>query len=379
MRLLSNYLAYSITLFVTFILLAPNTSEAVYCSDCFSWDCGCDSPSSEEVISYVDPLQYQNKNNECCGRKDNETSCDQNCCFWGYFDLLHWKVLQGETDFVVTKVPTSTSINGGNVGQIGDIENTEFEWATGFRLGGVVCLDCNWDLELNYTNYSASGCKVINAKDGCYLNATFEEINDTVLTKAKSDISLDYRLWNLLAAKKIYVDPCLDMRLTMGLTCVRLDQDWDFSYYGGSRNDYELSWRYSGVGIRGGVDAVWAYCGNWSFIGKFSTALFCGDYKNKGKMIVSNGTQTSAANGYDYKLSDCRLVPHYQLAIGPQYTVDCWGWPITAYALYELNAYQNIHYVFQSEFGVPSDAKESRHTNSLTGFHGVTLGLFFEF
>jgi len=379
MRLPINYLRYSVLLIVTLLFTNPSQSQAAYCSDCFSWDCGCGPEKPVETITFLDPMQYQDSNSECCTVKKNEDSCNESCCFWGYFDLLYWKALQSETDFVVKDVPITTNVNSGYVGQIGCLQDTEFDWNTGFRLGGVFCLDCDWELEANYTKYCGSGCEVVDAKNGCYLNGTFEDLTDTDMSKAKSKISLDYRLWNVLAAKKLCVDSCLDLRLSMGLSHLNLEQDWKFTYYGTSRNDYDLSWHFTGIGVRAGVDATWAFCGNWSLLGKFSTALFCGDYKNKGEMSVSGGIQTTVAKAYDYKLSDSRLVPHYQVVIGPQYKIKCWGWPITAYALYEMNAYQNVHYVFQSEFGIPESAKESRHSSSLTGFHGLTLGLYFEF
>ena len=44
------------------------------------------------------------------------------------------------------------------------------------------------------------------------------------------------------------------------------------------------------------------------------------------------------------------------------------------YALYELNIFQNLHYVYRHQGGNLGDGRTNLHTNSLTGLHGLTAG-----
>ncbi len=348
-------------------------SYAAYCNECFSWDCSC---GTRDYYTY----QNYSESGDCY-----ESPCE-NSCFNMFRNLtwkvdgayLFWRAFEGETQFVISGVPSHTDISGGNVGAIGTLESAEFNWASGFRVGGELGLP-EYQLKLvgDFTSITNAGSDGASVSGSRYLNDIFGDFDGAVAT-ACSSIRLYTRMWNLYFLKDLTCNCDFSTAFYMGITGANIHQNWHVLYSGDQFNAYSLDWSYEGVGLRTGLDFAWNFASRFSIVGNVSGALFCGEYNNKGTMTVL-GDLLIESPFYDYRLTQQRIVPHFQLSLGPEMRVCFFSIEMDVYALWELNVFNNLHYIYKSQSGTPIEPKDFYSTNSLTGLQGLTLGFRFSF
>mgnify|MGYP007122130383 CR=1 FL=1 len=359
------------TLFFVLFFLYPSISYCYYCNECYSWDCLHERrmSSSSDMTEVCEEPCVEIKG--CLSWFNNCFNFD--LLFRGYVEYLYWNVLEGETDYMVKNVPNEGTAT---VATIGDIVSANFNFNSGFRVGGIVKSRCSsWEIDGSYTSYGTDGKNFneLSSDATTIFNGTFAELTSTSPTKITSKIQINTDIWNLIAARRFFLCSDFEARLLMGISGAFLNQDWKFSYVGTNTNNYHLKWNFTGTGLRFGAEGVWNVIKNFGIIGKFSTALFYGSYVNEGKMVILV-TDEDPQLFYDFSLEQQRIVPHLQLSFGPQYKINWKCWEMDIYALYEINLFDNIHYVLQSESGRSIDGKDARHMNSMTGSQGLTLG-----
>ncbi|MGE0197936.1 MAG: Lpg1974 family pore-forming outer membrane protein [Simkaniaceae bacterium] len=297
-----------------------------------------------------------------------------------YGEWLFWRVLEGETDYAVKGGPITLPPNQVAMNAIGNLEVAEYDWSSGFRLGaGWRFTPYRWELEGNYTYYSADGSNAASRPALQSLNSTTPESTSTGLARARSHIDLSYQMGNLLLAKKFLLDKYLIMRYLFGVTGGWLEQDWKIHYFGivppttGRNNITHISWSFWNIGLRTGLEGEWYLGKGFGLASTFTAALLYGQYKNHFRDEVFSLSEPPF-NVQNLHSSEKRLVPHFQISFGPKYgkMFDAWGFSL--YALYELNIFQNLHYVYRHQGGNLGDGRTNLHTNSLTGLHGLTAG-----
>lgn len=300
----------------------------------------------------------------------------------GYFytEYLLWRVLEGETDYAVKGGPLEFPPGQGEMNAIGSLKTAQFDWSSGVRVGlGWRFTPYQWELEGNYTYYSGRGSNSVSRPAQQGLNSTFPGSISGPLERVKSHIKLEYQMGNLFLAKRFILDDYLVMRYLFGLTGGYLDQDWKIHYLGvlpspSDRNNTTHSdWSYWGIGLRNGFEGDWFLGQGFSVFGGFYLSILYGQYKNhlRDEIFPQDASPFNVQNTH---LSEKRIVPHYALRLGPRYERMFDNWGFALYAQYELNIFQNLHYVMRHRGGPVNDGRINLHTNSLTGLHGFNFG-----
>lgn len=297
-----------------------------------------------------------------------------------YAQYLLWRVIEGETDYAVKGGPLEFPPGQVDMNAIGNLKTAEFDWSSGVRVGlGWRFTPYKWELEGNYTYYSTSGSNSVSRPLLQGLNSTFPASTSGPLVRAKSHIELDYQMGNLFLAKRFILDDYLIMRGLLGVTGGYLEQDWTIHYLSDRpsiwdrNNTTHSDWSYWGIGLRSGFEWDWFFGKGFSLFGGFNFSILYGQYKNhlRDEIFPQNDSPFNVQNTH---LSEKRIIPHYELSLGPRYERMFENWGFSLYALYELNIFQNLHYVMRHRGGPVNDGRTNLHTNSLTGFHGLTLG-----
>ncbi|QVL57641.1 MAG: hypothetical protein KFB93_00780 [Simkaniaceae bacterium] len=299
---------------------------------------------------------------------------------YGYVQYLLWRVIEGETDYAIKGSPLEFPPGQVDMNAIGNLKTAQFDWSSGFRLGsGWRFTPYQWELEGNYTYYSASGSNSVRRPQLQGINSTFPASISGPLARAKSHVDLDYQMGNLFLAKRFVLDDYLIMRCLFGVTGGYIEEDWTIHYYGvlpskwDRNNTTHSDWSYWGVGLRNGFEWDWFFGKGFSLFGGFNFSILYGQYKNhlRDEIFPQNDDPFNVQNTH---LSEKRIIPHYELSFGPRYERMFKNWGFSLYAQYELNILQNLHYVMRHRGGPVNNGRTNLHTNSLTGFHGLTLG-----
>lgn len=297
-----------------------------------------------------------------------------------YGEYLLWRVIESETDYAIKGGPPELPPGQLQMNAIGNLDTAQFDWSSGFRLGlGWRFNPHHWELEGNYTYYSANGSNSVKRPELQTLNSTFPASTTGPLGQAKSHIDFDYQMGNLFLAKRFVVDNYLMMRYLFGLTGEYLKQDWTIHYYSRDsfsrdrNNTTHSDWSYWGVGLRNGFEGDWFFGKGFSLFGGFYVSILYGQYKNQLRDEVFP-EDSNSFNVQNTHLSEKRMIPHYALRFGPRYERMFENWGFSLYAQYELNIFQNLHVVMRHGAGNVNDGRDNFHSHSLTGLHGLTLG-----
>lgn len=297
-----------------------------------------------------------------------------------YIDYLFWRVIEGETDYAVKGGPVQFPPGQVDMNAIGDLKVAKLDWSSGVRVGlGCRFVPYQWELEGQYLYFSSSGSNSVSRPSLQTLNSTFPGSTSGPLVRAKSHVDFDLQMGNLFLAKRFVLDQYLIMRYMCGLEGGYLEQDWTIHYYGDQpsiwdrNNTTHSDWSYWGIGLKNGIEGDWFLGKGVSLYGGFYFSVLYGDYKNhlRDEIFPLDGEPFNVQNT---KLSEKRIVPHYSLRFGPRYEKMYENWGFSFYAQYELNVFQNLHYVMRHQGGPVDDGRTNLHTHSLTGLHGLTFG-----
>lgn len=296
-----------------------------------------------------------------------------------YAEYLLWRVIEGETDYAVKGGPIVFPPGQVEMNAIGDLKSAEFDWSSGFRLGiGYRFTPHQWEIEGNYTYFSSDGSNSTSHPTSQTLNSTFPGSSSGPLAKAKSHIDFDYQMGSLFLAKRFVLDQYLFMKYLFGLAGGYLEQDWTIHYDSiqpsstDRNNSTHSDWSYWCIGLKNGFEGDWFIGKGFSLSGGFYISILYGQYKNqlRDEIYPIQGTPFNVQNTH---LSEKRIVPHYALRFGPRYERMFENWGFSIFAQYELNIFQNLHYVMRHQGGFVNNGRTNLHTNSLTGLHGLTL------
>ena len=336
-------------------------------------------------------------------------------------EFLWWKVYEGALDYAIKGQVGSNPGSTQAIGAIGKLKSATFSWAPGYRayLGYRFHPDF-WEVEAMYTYYHSShknetchpSCCApdvlvvtpgpITTEPAKATVGTFVQFTDTPVTLATSSISLNYNIGDLLLARRFLTSDAIIMRALLGATGAWIDQRWHYKYLPGdlivngidlgvgSTSKGKENWKFSGGGMRLGLDMDWFAGKGFSILSEGSFALIFGSYTKHSLNTVNNNFPSGfpPPNGAitpqvvnNIRIHDDRFVFHARLAFLPAWGIHFDHWGFLFYAGYEFNFFANLQEVFRpASFSDRSfDGREVDFTYGFLGMQGLTAGLKFDF
>ncbi|MES2345616.1 MAG: Lpg1974 family pore-forming outer membrane protein [Chlamydiota bacterium] len=320
-------------------------------------------------------------------------------------EFLWWKAYEGALDYAIKGQV------GGNqdLGGIGKLKSASFEWAPGYRayLGYRFPPDF-WEVEAIYTYYHNSHhnkashpkCSPPNNVNGVppekALVGTFIQYTTTPVDIAKSSITLNYNMGDILLGRRLAVTKALILRGLFGISGVWLDQHWKYTYLPGLQISNGVSekgstvkgkenWKFSAGGFRLGLDMNWFIGKGFTLLTDGSLAVFFGPYSNLSFNKTNNHLLAGGGQGLpqvttNLKINDHRFSMHTRLAIMPAWGKQFNHFGFLVYAGYELNLFTNLQEVYRSSADTASYVQRlTSFTYGLLGMQGLTAGINFDF
>lgn len=334
------------------------------------------------LIAATSPM----RGNEYCCDFYEEPCCfythsftDQNCWVTG-IEYLYWTVLENQLDFAV---------NGGPIvltqafqGAVGTMESAKYNWRSGVRGYLDYILPCEaLRIRGDFTYFYTNGSSSVTPAPNEILAGTFDQLLDDPLTEATSNIHFNYYIADLTCAYRICLTPNLLAGLQMGGIGGVINQRWRVNYFStpiltGRENLYEIDWQFSGGGLTAGGFFDWDTRCGLGLHGEVSGGILFGLYKNRiqGTSFLPDGSGLLTITNF-HNL-DHRLVETLHLAIGPNWNWHCCCTNVSVFALYEMNAWFNLHEVYRTTpEPVAIAGKRSQTAHGFVGLHGLTLGI----
>ncbi|CCB89471.1 Lpg1974 family pore-forming outer membrane protein [Simkania negevensis] len=339
---------------------------------------------SDQQKSYSEGYNSsQSVQTDDCVIKDYRPTENRNF-FFAYGEFLYWKPTQNASDFVVKGQPSEFLPQQQGVpafqafGQYGNIRSANFDWTAGLRVGiGGIFQPRNWELDGIFTYIYPDGSSSETKPTINMLNGTLPfRAGTTSLYKASNSISFSYALANLLLKKRLLFADDMIFRFFMGLTGGWFDENWKVSYFAENnvKNTITSDWDFSGGGIRAGVDGEWYICYGFGIEGMVSSGLLYGYYENRFRFKVTAPDNLPPFYMIKSHFDDHRIVPHFQLALGPKWGMMINNVALQIYAHYELNFLFNLHEVHRSDLFSIQDGKNSRYAYGNLGMQGINIG-----
>ncbi|MBS0615033.1 MAG: hypothetical protein JSR58_00590 [Verrucomicrobia bacterium] len=296
--------------------------------------------------------------------------------FWN-LEFLYWKANEGSLDYALRmKHPPADQTT---MFASGKTEKAEFEWRPGFRIGGgYFNAPHYWDIYPQYTYYNGRGSNSTDAPESSklFLNGTWAhpDISATPapLAHAKTDVELNYHLFDLIVTRRFVPNPHLRLRVFGGITATWLRQQWDISYRdtNDAHSHIKNHWRFTGGGLRMGLTADWFLDFYDLYLtGTMSGALFAGSYHN-----VSSQRSTLFQHPIrNVHYHDTRMPSHWQFLLGPSWQKAIGSIRTEIFFGYELNLWSDLQEVHRSTTSTAQGPKETTVNSGYLGLQGYTL------
>ncbi|MCB1109541.1 MAG: hypothetical protein KDK64_01040 [Chlamydiia bacterium] len=304
--------------------------------------------------------------------------------FFAYGELFYWKPTQNAVDYAVKGQPseffpqqTIGAFRG--FGQYGTVQSASYDWTAGLRVGvGGLFQSRNWELDGNFTYIHPDGSDHVSKPAIDMLIGTHPfDSGNAFLARATTSIDFSYALANLLIVKRILFSEDMIFRFFMGSTGGWFDNNWKWKYFSSNNeeNSFVSNWNFSGGGVRGGFQGEWYLCYGFGLGGTLSTALLYGYYENQYRMKIIAPQNLPPFFKDKSEFGDHRIVPHMQLAFGPNWGIMINKIVLKLYVQYELNLLFNLHEVHRSlQEGSIIDGRNSRYAYGNIGLQGLNFG-----
>lgn len=302
----------------------------------------------------------------------------------GHVEFLYWKPEEGALDYAL-KMKTPAWSNTVDSYAQGNFERSTFDISPGFRIGvGYFRAPKEWEVFGFYTRLSSSGNNSVERPTaaGEYLTATWPQIL-TVLTSAKTSLSLHYNVVDLLVDRYFNPNNHLRLRLMGGITGAWIDQTWSVRYFDNLSNTtfVRSDWKFGGGGFKAAMMVDWFWTCDIYMTIHASLGGLIGPYKNRTKQTTSLSVSGSnpAIPIRNAKYEDVRIAPTVQLSLGPSWQKNFSSTRIELFAGYEITGWMNLQEVYHSTAGVPFATKETWINTSLLALQGLTTRLSADF
>lgn len=298
--------------------------------------------------------------------------------FSGHVSFLFWRVQEGGLDYALKMEHDSPP---GIVYAQGKYHRATFDGEPGFRLAlGFFRAPNYWELWTQYTRLTGRGEDSVSAPHHAdrFLLGTWPQVTVGPLSRATSNIHLNYNVGDFLVDRFINPNPHLRARFIGGATVAWLDQNWVIRYFNEETVTTQIQnrWEYIGGGLRFGSSFDW-YTGGWDLYltGQTTLAYLLGSYHN----ISHQTTVISDLRIRDAHYFDIRSAFAIQAMFGLSWQKNFCSNRVEAFAGYELNTWFNLAEVYRSTGGGISEAKETLINSSLLTLQGLTARVSVDF
>lgn len=280
---------------------------------------------------------------------------------WVGAEALLWQAVEDNLQYVMTSDAGSTSVDR-------DLVSPHFRWYWGYRVGvGYQMPHDGWDGKLLYTRIKNHAKGKARNQDQTLFQYWGEEENALAgtITLAKASWRSDLDQFDLNLGREYFVGKRLTIRPNGGLRATWLFQKYDVHYTNqfDVEQKIDITNRFWGFGLVGGVDTDWRFGGGFSLYGgaDFSILLGFFDLDQKGHqddISIWNAEKSFRAGtsiiDMELGIKWARLVSNNQLGF-------------TFKAGYEYHLYFN-----QNQFVTPLDSHFRANEGNLA-YQGVAL------
>ncbi len=160
------------------------------------------------------------------------------------------------------------------------VKNARYDWDWGFRVGAGYNLDHDgWDILANYTWFKDKTHQ--NVSGGIVFPTEVHPVNAGAATtqNAKTRLNLWINILDIELGREFFVSKWLTLRPQMGIRALWVNRHYNTEYsrlVSGSDYEVHMRNRFSGAGLRGGLNTQWGLGSGWSLFGEVDVALMYG-------------------------------------------------------------------------------------------------------
>jgi hypothetical protein len=294
-------------------------------------------------------------------------------------EFLYWTAESTSLEYSITQ--TKDDLTSADLFSRGEYNVAKYDWDPGFRVSlGWFNAPKFWRVLLGYTyqRISGSGSQNKPSEANRFLLGTYPQVISSTLTKARSNLDLDYDLLDLLVARIFNPNEHLRIRFVGGITATRLRQEFNISYENtlNEKNNIFNKWKFLGLGLKLGSELDWFWGNDFYLTASASAASFVGRYHNLYRMKATTDTLDRA----DAMYKDYRLSFHTDFLFGSSYQRSFDNNRFEIFLGYELNTFFNLNEIIQSTRSTSSDPSSTPiHNSGAFSMHGLTARFTLDF
>jgi hypothetical protein len=302
----------------------------------------------------------------------------------GHLEFLYWSAAAGDLDYAIQmKTPAWGPSN--SYAQ-GSYQTATYNIDPGFRLGmHYFRAPHYWEVRWHYTRMTNRGINRTRPRtDDEFVTGTWPQVSPNPLARAKSEIHLNYNVFDMLIDRVFIPNPHLRLRVIGGVFAAWINQDWNIHYVDTQhfKTAIRNRWSFIGAGLKTGAMFDWYWTGELYMTAAGNFGLAMGSYTNRSKQTTNyqptpnDNTSVPIRNG---SYSDARPTVTAQMLLGPSWQKNLPHNRIELFAGFEMNMWMNLQEVYRSTAGGPSAAKETWINSSMLALYGLTTRLTVDF
>ncbi len=251
-------------------------------------------------------------------------------------DVLYWKARETGLGYAIESDDDSIDH------VVGDIRNPKSRYDWGFKVGlGYAMPHDGWDLYAQYTWFNSKQRHCDDDCDDCCSQCGTELFFPTFVapctgtnlcpsvTDACGKWKMHLQYVDLELGREFFVSKWLTLRPFAGGRGLWINQKYNVEYSGqpvgvttpfvpaGHEFEHNMKNRFSGGGLRAGLDTQWYFARDWSFYAEMAINIILGSFHVKGKQV--DEVEATGVETLVYKVDNsfvaCRPVADLQLGI----------------------------------------------------------------
>lgn len=295
-------------------------------------------------------------------------------------EFLYWTANAGTLEYAFKYDDNLSDVDV--IYGVGKFKTADYNYNPGFRISvGWFNAPKYWQVFSQFTWLKIKG-KDSSLSKNSNLVATFPQadILTDPIQKAKSDLTLNNEIGDILVSRVFIPNPHLRLRLFGGITGGRIKQKWKINYITAAQEEKILNqFKFLGIGLRAGLDFDWFWGKDFYLTGKTSFAPLLGKYKNLGQVF----DYTNNLYYDNHRYNQFRSAYNLQFLVGPSYQKSFEKTRIEFLLAYELNSWFNVLEIIRSSRSETIHKSETEQAASINNgallLHGLTASFNIDF
>lgn len=313
--------------------------------------------------------------------------------------VFYWNAHEDGLEFGITDEANS----GNRTIHDGEMENLDFHWDVGFKLGLGYRFDHDgWDLYANWTHFNTTAHEDESSGNcqggGHVFFPLFTDLvpADNMNQISASDVDAHWKLrLNLIdleLGRHFFVSKWLSVRPHMGLRAAWVKQHYDIDYsclsnidtdFHGSfvSDETEMTNKYTGLGVRGGFNTRWGLGSGWSIYGDAAISLLYGrfhvHYEEDGK--VAFAASGSDVLDFEDSFHATRAITDLGLGLMYEHTFNKAKWHLAVSLGWEHHLFFSQNQLWRVFGQAGAGSQTFTHERGDLGTQGWTLSARFDF